>query len=248
MRFPTVSIAEGRRTLDALRNGESYTPETTWVGTGLDSFNLDLVDDVAVELQSIRRNLGEPDKGDPRYFARFEGLAARAVHETLRLPPSVGVDHEFWIWLVLGGQHDYLAKMVTWRHGVDSDAYGARDSNYGLTTDLENGLYSRVWLRADLVFDERRDDPYELAERGDQDLWRSHFLRTEYGQIPEMVRALLLFQYPDSSPDAPVVKTRVMREMAKELRRRHAASAYELLTFAEAEDLVREVHATVIGR
>lgn len=248
MRYPTVSITEGSRTLDALRQGESVTPEVVWVGEGSDSFDLDLVDDLAFELQSVRRDLGEPDRGDARYFARFEGQAARVVHHTLALPPAIAVDHEFWIWLVLGGQHDYLAKLVTWRHGDGSDKFGARDSNYGLTTSLEGGFYSRVWFRADVVYDEDRSEPYELAERGDQDLWRSHILRTDYGQIPNVARALLLFQYPDSSPDTPSVKTKVMREMAKELRRRHSASAYELLSYAEAKNLVQEVHATVMGR
>lgn len=248
MRYPTISIAEGRRALDALRHGVAYTPEAVWVGEGSKDFDLDLVDDVVMELQSLRKDLGEPVRGDPRYFSRFEGLAARAVHETLELPPAVAVDHEFWIWFVLGGQHDYLAKLVTWRHGVGEEAFGALDVNYGLTTNLEAGLYSRMWLRADLVYDDSRNDPYELAERGDQDLWRSHILRTEYGQVPNVARALLLFQYPDSSPYTPTVKTKVMREMAKELRRRQAASAYELLDFTEAQDLVQEVHDTVVGR
>lgn len=243
-----MSIADGKRLLESLRQRESREPAVHWIGSAdVDAFDVERVDDMSRALQELRRAMGEPGEGDRRYFARFEGRAAAIVHETLELPAFVAVDHEFWIWLSLGSGFDYPGALVTWRHGRGEAPYDARDVNYGLTTNLEGGFYSRAWLRANVAYDKGGDDPYALAERGDQDLWRSHILRTEYGQIPNVARALLLFQYPDDDPDRPRVSTKLIREMAKELRRRQATSAYELLTYADACDLVEDVHDSVTG-
>lgn len=246
MRYPTVTISDAKRRLESLRQGAPGTVTVQWIGGADEVFDVDRVDDVSRQLQVLRRVMGEPSEGDRRYFAKFEGEASAIVHQALELPPYVAVDHEFWLWFTLGSDFDYPAKLVAWRHGGRAETpYDAKDSNFGLTTDLEQGFFSRVWLRGNIGWDPERADPYELSKRGDQDLWRSHLLRTEYGQVPNVAKALLRFQYGDDHPDVPRVKTKVIREMAKELRRRQATSAFELLDWDEAQQLVEDVHATV---
>lgn len=243
MRYPTVSISDAKLTLEAWRAGDHRRPSATYIGDSSDVFDEEMVDDVSRAIQELRKRLGEPS--DRRYWARFEGNAAAVIHESLEIPPEVASDHEFWLWLVFGSGYDYPAQLVNWRHGRGEAPFDARDSNYGITTNLEAGFFSRAWLRGDIGYDPSRDDPYELALRGDQDLWRSHILRTEYGQIPQIARALLVFQYPDDDPDHPAVSNDTIREMAKELRRRHASEAFELMSEDQARALIEEVHGSV---
>lgn len=245
MIYPTISIEQARDALWAARKQEVFKPQAQWIGDEGKRFDVERLDDLADELQLLRLELGEPASSPRGYFGRFEGRAARVVHSLLDLPPLTAVDHEFWAWLTLGGQQDYLAKLVTWRHGKQGEDFSAQDVNYGLSTSLEMGFYSRLWLRADLAYDDLREDPYELVERGDQDLWRSHIMRTDYGQVPNVARALLLFQYSDESPTLSRVDTSTIRAMAKELRRRQATSAYELLNADEARELVEDVFVAV---
>ena len=248
MTYPTLTIDQGRAVLEALRSGRpSSPPSPSWRGRG-PQFDVSLVNDLAEEVREVRRARGEPEEGNRRYWAAFEGSAAASVHQCLEgLPATVAVDPEFWIWLVFGAGHEGIVKLVAWRHG-SGDLDAVRDENFGLTTAMEAGFWSRLWLRGDIAFDPGRPDPYELAERGDQDLWRSHIMRQEYGQIRTIGRALLLFQYPDHAPHEPRVSVKVIRAMAKELRRLHATTAFELLDEPAAMQLVEDVHATVTSR
>lgn len=250
MKYPTMSIAEGKLALEAVRRGEAYEPQVQWISASHESsneFDSDLLHDLVAELQELRIELGEPRGGPRDYFAKYEGFASGVVHAILDIPPSVAADHEFWIWLTLGGTQDYMPKLVSWRHGGDSHMHNALDINYGLTTDLEKGFFSRLWLRGDIGFDEARENPYELSERGDQDFWRSHILRQDFGQVPNIFRAFSLFIYPDTHKRNHVVENKVVREMAKELRRRHATSAYELLSFEDAKHLIQTVYEATVA-
>jgi len=246
MRYPTLNLGDAKRVLETWRAGEPRAAETTWRGPeGAPAFDVERVEDVVEEVYDLRRRMGEPEGASKVYGARFEGRAAGLVHEGLDLPAPVAADPEFWIWLTFGSGIDGPAHLVTWRHGKPGRPFSAQDPNYGLTTDLEKGLFSRLWMRAHVVYDPGAPDPYALAERGSQDLWRSHLLRTEYGQVPRVARALLTFVHPDESPDEPRANTDVVRAMAKALRRRHATSAFELLDDDGARALVREVYDEV---
>lgn len=250
MQYPTLTIDEGRSVLEHLRSGSAANyPSPRWMGSGPKRFDETLVDDLVESVTMLRRTMGEPSEGGKRYWARFEGRAAAQVHEALEeLPMIAAVDPGFWIWLVFGSKHDGPAKLVTWRHGRDTAKYDALDANYGLTTALEGGFWSRLWLRGEVGRDDTRSDPYELALRGDQDLWRSHIFKIEYGSVRRVAHALLTFQYPDCQPDKARVPVKVIREMAKEIRRRHAIIAFELLDEAAAKRLIDEVHDTVTAR
>ena len=248
MQYPTLTIDEGKVVLEGLRaNRAPQAPSPRWVGRG-PRFDVGLVDELVEVVRHVRQAHGEPTEGDKRYWARLEGVAAAAVHETLEdLPAFVAADPGFWIWLVFGSGHEGFVKLVAWRHG-GGDHEVTRDQNYGLTTSLEGGFWSRLWLRGDIGFDASRSDPYELTLRGDQDIWRSHVMRQEYAHARYVARALLSFQYPDAAPERPRVPVKTLREMAKELKRRQATMAFELLDDAGAARLIEDVHASVEKR
>lgn len=251
MRYPALTIDEGRGILQQLRAGiETQQPTVQWLGWGDERFDESLIDDLVSVVNDVRRVMGEPgESAERRYWAVFEGRAAAAVHETLEgLPIAVAVDPKFWVWLLFGSRHEGPRKTVTWRHGRGNSPYDAQDSNYGVTTALHEGFWSRLWLRADIGRDLSRSDPYELVTRGDQDLWRSHIFRQQYAQVRPIAHNLLLFQYPDEHPDKARVSNPVIREMVKELRRRQAVMAYELLSEDDARALIEDVYASILAR
>lgn len=98
-----------------------------------------------------------------------------------------------------------------------------------------------MWLRADIGYDPKRKDPYELARRGDQDFWRSHVFRQSYGRCRTLVRALILYQFPDGSGNnRPTLKNDEIRELAKRLRLLHANMVFECLDQNSAYELISQ--------
>lgn len=242
MLYPTISMDDARAVLSGLKARRGYfRPEVIERGRG-DPFDRERVDDLIDELHDLRLELGEKD-GDRRYWMRFEGRGARVVHSSLALSAQAAADPGFWMWIVFGHEDTSLVRYVDWRFGADEA--GAREANYGISHDLAEGFFSRMWLRGDIAFDPEADDPYWLAYRGDQDLWRSHVFRQDYGSAREVARALVRFQYPDDHPQEATVGTTEIRAIAKELRKRHATIAMELLSGADADRLIREVRASI---
>lgn len=245
MQYPTLAPEDAEIVLaNYRREGTVSEVEPIVRGSG-DAFDQERVEDLVEDLRNLRRELGEPEGGPRDFWAKYEGRAAALVHRALELPVDVAADPGVWRWLVFGRNDQRLIKIVDWRHGKADEPGGARDGNYGLTNDLGEGLFSRLWFRADIAYDPRREDPYELAYRGDQDLWRSHILRQEYGHVRKLSMALLCFQYPDESPETRTVSNDEIRLIAKELRRRHANLAYELLSDVDAEELIRDVRDSI---
>ncbi|MEX2535032.1 MAG: DUF6339 family protein [Trueperaceae bacterium] len=223
-----------------MRRGEGpLEAEVVWKGDGHE-LDQDMLEDLLDGLHELRVRLGEPGSGGRGYWGRFEGMASTVVHRALQIESSVAADPEFWVWLVFGREDDRFVRWVDWRHETKGEFCGARDENYGLSSNLAEGLFSRLWLRGDIGFEEEGAEPYSVALRGDQDLWRSHILRVEYAQVRTMARALIAFQYPYLGSE-PTVSIPVIRAMAKELRRRHASIAFELLSDDEARQLIEEV-------
>jgi hypothetical protein len=249
MQYPTITIDEGRAVLERLRAGDEVpVPPITWLGRGERRFDIGLVDDLCDAFRSIYKRFAP--KGGPLSGGggggRFEGRLAGEVHGILdQIPKYVMADPNFWVWLTFGSSHDFPAKAVTIRHGTDVGKFDARPENYGLTSQLEAGFWSRVWMRGEIGHDPTRSDTYELATRGDQDFWRSHLLRQEFSSVRTVARAFLQFQFPDEHPDRSRLDTITIRAMAKELRRRHATIAYEFLDADGARRLMEEVHGSL---
>lgn len=231
MRYPALKSNRALETLEKLRRGEQVDEQLV---VELRSFGEDVERIIPGLVEAINKIKGKfPQRlghRDPK-GSEFEAEACVELHRRLPSDPEMLADSEWWIWLAVFR----FRELVDWRHGGASGQ--AAPANFGIGNASENLLY-RMWLRADIGYDPVSNS-YQLAQRGDQDFWRSHVFRQGYGRCRTLVRALIRYQFPDGSPEAPTLKTGEIRELAKRLRRLHANVVYEYLDEYAAYELVK---------
>lgn len=232
MRYVALKSQHALETLEALRRGEPVDEARVVELRGSGGDVEPVLPDLARRLYEIKSRYPQRLRRRDPAGGAFEGEACPEMHRGLPFDPRMLADYEWWTWL--GVFH--FRELVDWRHG--SETTGAAPTNFGIGNGSENFLY-RMWLRADAGYDPRRTDPYELARRGDQDFWRSHVFRQGYGRCRALVRALVLYQFPDGSSGNPTLKTNEIRELAKRLRRMHPNVVFECLSDEDACVLVR---------
>lgn len=231
VRYVALRSEHALQVLDALRRGEHLdeTQITELRGTG------DSVDRFVEKLQETLSGIKSryPQELGPRdpKGGKFEAEACVAMHSELPYDPQMLADYEWWRWLAVFR----FRELVEWRYGSRG---GANPNNFGIGRPPENLLY-RLWLRAEVSYDPRREDPYELARRGDQDFWRSHVLRQSYGNCRQVVRALVRFQFPDRTENQGTLKVEEIRELAKRLCRLHANLMFEYLDEEEVYTAIK---------
>lgn len=232
MRYVALKSQHALGTLEALRRGDPVDEARALELRGSGDDVEGVLPNLAERLQEIKSKYPQRLRRRDPAGGAFEAEACVEIHRALPFDPSMLADYEWWTWLAVFR----FRELVDWRHG--SDISGAAPANFGIGNRAENLLY-RMWLRADAGYDPKRDDPYELARRGDQDFWRSHVLRQAYGRCRELVRALLLYQFPDGPAGEPTLKISEIRELAKRLRRMHPNIVFEYLDEDSASELVR---------
>jgi hypothetical protein len=189
-------------------------------------------------LHALKENLEELIQEYPEtirqrseHAQKFDGEANILIHQSLSLPPQLPAADDFWRGLAVL----YLNRIVDWRHGQGG---GAKEANFGAGSPWDN-LPRRLWMRAEIVMDTDRRDPYELARRGGGDFWRSHIIRIRYGSCRSVARAFVDLAYPYPGRPRKSVWTRdELREMPKRLRRLQATVALELLDESAARTLI----------
>lgn len=142
-------------------------------------------------------------------------------------------DADFWLWLAVA----HFSDIVEWRYGNPVNGTGL--ANYGIGARSENLIY-RLWLRADLVYDEEVRDQYNLCRRGQIDFYRSHLFRQGYANARNFSRALLRYQYPHDDPTEPKLKVDQIRELVKRLRRLRANLFLEILDEQECRKVIED--------
>lgn len=232
MRYPILSSRDASAVLAAKRTGTvvATEPLVRLRGDGADLAH-DVVAALRAALDALRARF-PTGIANSQVANAVEAAAARAVHETLMLPPPVIADADFWTWLAMV----HFADFVEWRYG--SPEAGTNPANYGVGSRGENLLY-RLWLRADLVLDESASDRYHLCRRGQIDFYRSHLFRQGYANARGFARALLRFQYPDDDSSLPRLPLSEIRELVKRLRRLRANLFVEILEEDECLRLIK---------
>ena len=181
----------------------------------------------------------------PRNRAKdFEAGACGIVHRELNLGPEAAGSPEFWSWLTFCAVGGAFANLVRWRFGTEE---GHDPRNYGVTSRANTfeGLLARLWFRGEMVYDPAGPDPYDLAKRGDVDIWRSHIIRPEYARCPVVRRELIRFQYPDATGKR-TLKNVHLRELVKLIRIGEASIAYELLDEKEVASIIAGLAKKVV--
>lgn len=211
MSFPTISAADARRYLSALRNGEEPQDPPARVQSLGPEMEWDEIADIIKEaLAPLRASAGNDISRGRGAGRRFEASAAVEVHRAMPPHhPAVG-DPSFWTWFAIA----HFGDLIEWRYGKPE---GSDLKNYGVGGGgVENLLY-RLWLRAEIAYDRSAEDPYHLAPLGDVDFWRSHVFRQSYSYARRFARALLRFQFPGGPDDQARLRIKEIRELAKRL-------------------------------
>lgn len=177
--------------------------------------------------------------------AIFDSQCAPLIHSCLRLPPTIAGDADFWRWLTFA-QGCFGAEIVDRRYGKDAsdgELCPGRPVYYGIKL-MKKGMFAKLWICANMMYVESAAKPYDGIEYADVDLWDSHVIDIDYGSSPVMARAFVkvvrdmkMSRGEPNNPDSPAG----FRDLAKEIRRRHATIAIELFNDAEARRWVEEV-------
>ena len=181
--------------------------------------------------------------------AEFDSQCAPIVHRTLRLPPIVAGDADFWRWLTFT-QGGYGAHVVDRRYGGGHKKMSwsgpvrpGRPVYYGLE-ELKKGMFAKLWICANVMCVEGATDPYDGIEYADVDLWDSHVIDVNFGSSAVMARAFVKFvrdrELPRGEAKDPA-EPAGFRDLAKEIRRRQATLVFELFDDLTARRWVEEL-------
>ncbi|NWG75489.1 MAG: hypothetical protein HXY24_12920 [Rubrivivax sp.] len=234
MIYPTLSSSDAATFLIGRRSGTTLDLERLVKPRGEGpELDMSFIPTLVRELAALKAKYGNDGMRSQKKANQFEAEAARVIHQTVKVPSEVLGDPDFWLWLAVV----HFSDIVEWRYGNPEKGTGL--PNYGIGARSENLLY-RLWLRADLVFDEKSDDRYHLAGRGQIDFYRSHLFRQGYANARNFARALLRFQYPSDDATAPHLKVDDIRELVKRLRRLRANLFVEILDEKECRKIIED--------
>lgn len=222
-----VRLSQGQKT--------AVIAEEQIVGDGPDVLD-------GVDLQGLHRelkNLWSRCKGSNK-SAIFEAEGSAIVHSAMpHLPAYVATDPEFWMWLTFIPCDGKFADLVVQRFGK-----AAKSVNFSLGP-LPESLYFRLWWRGS----RGSDNNYDIAKRGDIDLWRSHIIRIESPMSDMMLKAFIKTIMPEPNQVKVPLKQTIIRALAVKVTARHASCAYETLSedqcLALVNSLLQEVTAEV---
>jgi hypothetical protein len=144
------------------------------------------------------------------------------------LPGTVLSDRDFWRYCAAR-----LYDIVQWRYGESGSL-----ANFGAKTNAisHECLPHKMFERAHIAFVGGKAvgdrDPFALACFGASDIWRSHLLRTLNGNAPVVAHEIL------TDVAAGKLKTDLVREVVKNLRRVRANVLFELLNQPQARELI----------
>lgn len=191
----------------------------------------------------IAEALGARGDGDaPMSNDRFEAAASVAVHSALPRDAALA-DPEFWIWMATGPGQALILRRYPPRRTTDDqgvERWKIPDRKNFTSSNAQETLFYRLWIRAELAHDPALGDPYELARYGDIDFWRSHVLRQKLTEAGPVLRAFIRHQYPDGPDGKRRSSVAEIRQMIKHMKRAAANVMVEALDDEEAARFVEE--------
>ena len=233
--YPTLPVEAARRAFDAHVAQQAVEPivQEATVHKISSVSGAEFNEARSVHLSNVLWELAH-GLGKPGYA--FERQAASLVHQRLELPSIVAGDAGFWRWLTFSVDGE-LAQLVDWRYPGQETGH-AREQYFGFG-QMKGGMYAYLWLCAQAVFNPKLKDPYELSRRGDVDVWQSHIVRIDFGSVPQLAQAFIRFVFPQEGEQ--VLSREQYRQLAREVTRRNASMAFELLDDSESLELISDI-------
>jgi hypothetical protein len=234
MSFPTISAADARRLLTALRNDEEpLEPSVRTQTLGPERDWDEIAENIKAALDPLRESAGGNVARSQKVAGRFEALAAIEIHKLLPQHHPALADPSFWVWLAI----THFRDLIGWRYGNDPNE--SHPENYGIGKGGRENLLYRLWMRAEIAYDRGAEDPYHLARLGNIDFWRSHVLRQGYSNARQFACALAQFQFPDGPEGKSRLNTDGIRELAKRLRAARTNLIVEIMDGDRATEFIR---------
>lgn len=245
MAYLTIDLKAASELRAKFLAGEAYDAQPYVKKEGGDD-----VETEGVDLCRLAKDLEKLlDTKPPKIAARspgawFDMKAVAKLHGALKnLSAEAASDPRFWTWLTFAGCGRKYADIVIKRFkGRKGEA--AKEKNFGITTQANvfEGLFAHIWWRGYRFYDSSAANPYDLAERGYVDLWRSHILREEYSYGPNMGRAFIKFMYPRHG-EISGHHSGYMRAIPPKLEARHTSCCFEVLSEQECTLIIKELAA-----
>lgn len=230
MSYRAMSAEDVLNVLDRKSDGQPVDIEShsTLVETG---GNEDLViAQVTQELVQLVQSLGALSNAS---LAEFEAKGCAIVHSRLKdLPPKTLLDPGFWRWFAAGA----LFEVVAWRFpSLHPNNFG------GSSASFKRCVPYKLFLHGKIAFDGRLKDPYARAAVLGEDFWDSQLLAVDNGYFASLSSAIL-----DEVSERNATNE-FARKAVRGVNRRRANQLPDVLTQAEAMELVKAEFARVSG-
>jgi len=243
MAYPTINLTLANDFLEKFIAAKSFDPTSAVKVDGAGVSEIDGIDfcKIAASLKKLI------DEKPPKHASRaadawFEMKAVQILHKPLaKLSLQAATDPKFWIWLTFAGCGTEFMEIVMKRFPGKKGKMPEK-VNFGITTQANvfEGLYARVWWRGYRFYDSTAANPYDLAERGYIDIWRSHIIRERYSYGEHMAQAFLKYMYPAhgfvSGHDVTM-----MRKIPPKLKARHTSCCFESLSEEQCKNIIQEI-------
>lgn len=229
MSYPVLSRAKTEEYVRGRREGTppDAPPEHELRGPDDDCF-----DAVEEALQEVLDQWHDADPFKAKSDSARDGVEGElsvVLYKLLRdLPGTILSDRDFWRYCAAR-----LYDIVQWRYGENGSL-----ANFGAATNAisHECLPHKMFERAHIAFLGGHAvgdaDPFALARFGASDVWRSHLLRTLNGNAPVVAHEIL------TDVKAGKLKTDLVREVVKNLRRVRANVLFEVLDQPQARELL----------
>lgn len=167
----------------------------------------------------------------------FEREAAILIHQ--KLPRDIALaDPSFWIWMATGPGR----KLICRRYPVNEKADEPKIADYKNFTSpsADESFFYRLWVRAELTFNDALEDPYELTRWGAIEFWRSHVFRQMTYEARPLLEAFIKFQHPFGPDGGGRLERLGLRDLVKVIKRKAANFLVETLDQEEAQKFIED--------
>ena len=241
--YPTISMESADQLLRLYAEGNldpRISAEKTIGEFSTKSQNQD-VQETLMRLFEVAEQVGLVEsRNSTKAQRQFHSMASIELHKSFSAFGNANGDPNFWRWVNFFGDA-YGAALVDLRYGGENLG-SAQTQYYGIGRNNQ-GLLSSLWLRADLMYDGSRDDPYEFSKAMlDLDFWWSHIIRLRYSCCRSVAKAFVRFVVEHEIPrgNTKVLGDDGFRDLQPELTRRFATIAFEMMDDNSAFEFVQQ--------